>query len=165
MTAGDRLSSTTLLALLRDRPSVPFSSLPEWTWGLTRPCKTNNTPARPSLFAATWQQLSFQLTVCPCSTRLSIIPASSIIPWPSPPGGHESERNVEEHLCFYTSSQSYAWWLEWVYMNLRVFDGHPMGQCWWIVGRTGLHAILSFIWWFQQWHPHSSNKGLQFVKY
>lgn len=62
MTAGDRLSSTTLLALLPDRPSVPLSSLPEWTWGLTQQYKTNNTSARPSVFPAT-RQLTFQLTV------------------------------------------------------------------------------------------------------
>ncbi len=61
MTAGDRLSSTTLPALLPDRPSVPLSSLPEWTWGLTQQCKTNNTSARPSVFPAS-EQLTFHST-------------------------------------------------------------------------------------------------------
>lgn len=76
MTAGDRLSSTTLLALLPDRPSVPLSSLPEWTWGLTQQYKTNNTSAGPSVFLAR-RQLTSQLTVVHRSNRLGITLASS----------------------------------------------------------------------------------------
>ena len=72
-----QMSSTTLLALLSDRPSVPFSSLPEWTWGLTRRYKTNNTSARPSLFPAT-RQLTFHFTVANVVTDS----ASLLLPLP-----------------------------------------------------------------------------------
>ena len=89
MTAGDRLSSTTLLALLPDRPSVPLSSLPEWTWGLTQQCKTNNTSARPSVFSSN-EAAYLSVDCSPCRARLSITAASSIIPWPSPLDRHES---------------------------------------------------------------------------
>lgn len=105
MTADDRLSSTTLLALLPDRPSIPFSSLPEWTWGLTQQYKTNNTSARPSLFLAT-RQLPFHLTVA------SIVSdsASSLLPLRSPTVLLDSCEFYLNALSYLISEVEYILW-------------------------------------------------------
>lgn len=83
------LHHSPIVALVPDRhpphthmhAATLFSSPPEWIWGLTQQCKTNNTSARTSVFKPT-SQLTFELTVV---HQLGISSASSGVPCPCKP--------------------------------------------------------------------------------